>query len=395
EQTTSAVHNREAKIKRYKEKKDLEENLKRLAIYVEQPHVDDEVKRDYHSTLIRFWICLVKDELPTLKQEEQLLSLSPEQLQGKKEPVTKPMKPFIITRDAIQAAVFGAGYPSLPTMSLDELCTHQVQKGIFPSPKPISTDKVPSVRRIDPSETEKEAAEKKAAEEDALEDADDPQRLLKARQWDEFKDETRKVEISTVCHADVTYNSVGVFIHTSEVMPRKASVQYIQNSEPSFIRKFKEHAGIPCEPTIDSKRTELHKNSDDGDRPDEQPQLVWDPSSGVSESEARTFLEQRTLKDNEDATTDVSKSEVHPFGPHNHVPDNTDHHTTEPGKIIFRPKHSKEQQVLRRKSDLITSSSRSKDSLESRRRDRSPLQNQEAIGSGQGKLSFNFDEEDK
>ncbi|KAF6779377.1 hypothetical protein AHF37_01013 [Paragonimus kellicotti] len=175
------------------------------------------------------------------------------------------MKPFIITRDAIQAAVFGAGYPSLPTMSLDELCTHQVQKGIFPSPKPISTDKVPSVRRIDPSESEKEAAEKKAAEEDALEDADDPQRLLKARQWDEFKDETR----------------------------------------------------------------------------------------------------------------------------------DTDHHTTEPGKIIFRPKHSKEQQMPRRKSDLITSSGRSKDSLEARRRDRSPLQNQGAVGSGQGKLSFDFDEEDK
>ncbi|KAF7248940.1 hypothetical protein EG68_11217 [Paragonimus skrjabini miyazakii] len=178
-------------------------------------------------------------------------------------------------------------------------------------------------------------------------------------------------------------------------MPRKASVQYIQNSEPSFIRQFKEHAGIPCEPTIDSKRTELHKNFDDGDRPDEQPQLVWDPSSGVSESEARTFLEQRTLKDNEDAKTDVTKPELHPFGPQNHVPDDTDHHTTEPGKIIFRPKHSKEQQMPRRKSDLITSSSRSKDILESRRRDRSPLQNQGTIGSGQGKLSFDFDEEDK
>ncbi|KAF8562264.1 hypothetical protein P879_11660 [Paragonimus westermani] len=125
EQTSSAACNREAKIKRYKERKDLEENLKRLAVYVEQPHVDDEIKRDYYSTLIRLWICLVKDELPTLKQEDQLLSLSSEQLQRKKEPVAKPMKPFIITRDAIQAAVFGAGYPSLPTMSLDELCTHQ------------------------------------------------------------------------------------------------------------------------------------------------------------------------------------------------------------------------------------------------------------------------------
>ncbi|KAF8570891.1 hypothetical protein P879_07676 [Paragonimus westermani] len=167
-------------------------------------------------------------------------------------------------------------------------------------------------------------------------------------------------------------------------MPRKASVQYIQNSEPSFIRQFKEHAGIPCEPTIDSKRAELlHKNFDDGDRPDEQPQLVWDPSSGVSEDEARIFLGQRILKDNEDATTDFSNS------------DDINHHTTEPGKIIFQSKRSKEQQVPKRKSDLITSTSRSKNSLEASRRDRSPLKNQGASGSGQGKLSFNFDEEDK
>ena len=30
------------------------------------------------------------------------------------------MKLFILTRVAVQAQVFGAGYPSIPTMTLDE-----------------------------------------------------------------------------------------------------------------------------------------------------------------------------------------------------------------------------------------------------------------------------------
>ncbi|VDP84396.1 unnamed protein product [Echinostoma caproni] len=68
--------------------------------------------------------------------------------------------------------------------------------GLFPPPKsqPQSGEKSSStgVRRIDPSDSEKAAAEKKAAEEDALEDADDPERLRKARDWDAFKDDHRR-----------------------------------------------------------------------------------------------------------------------------------------------------------------------------------------------------------
>ena len=39
------------------------------------------------------------------------------------------MKPFILTKDALQAQVFGAGYPSIPTMTLDEFYQKEVREG--------------------------------------------------------------------------------------------------------------------------------------------------------------------------------------------------------------------------------------------------------------------------
>lgn len=36
-------------------------------------------------------------------------------------------------------------------------------------------------------------------------------------------------------------------------MSKKPKVQFIQNEEPSFIKEFKQRAGIPTAATIDSK----------------------------------------------------------------------------------------------------------------------------------------------
>ncbi|CAH8593614.1 unnamed protein product [Heterobilharzia americana] len=75
-------------------------------------------------------------------------------------------------------------------------------------------------------------------------------------------------------------------------MSKKARVQFIQNEEPSFIRQFKERAGIPADATIESKHKELTTDNGEDDRPDEQPQLVYDPCSEVDELEARAFIKQ-------------------------------------------------------------------------------------------------------
>ena len=38
------------------------------------------------------------------------------------------MKPFILVKSELQKQVFGAGYPSLPTMTLDEFYDQEMKK---------------------------------------------------------------------------------------------------------------------------------------------------------------------------------------------------------------------------------------------------------------------------
>lgn len=41
-----------------------------------------------------------------------------------------PLKPVIITRDAVQKAVYGLGYPSIPTMTVEEFYDNRVKEGL-------------------------------------------------------------------------------------------------------------------------------------------------------------------------------------------------------------------------------------------------------------------------
>jgi hypothetical protein len=44
------------------------------------------------------------------------------------------LKPVIITRDSMQKQVYGLGYPSLPTFTVDEWYTQMTDEGWFPKP---------------------------------------------------------------------------------------------------------------------------------------------------------------------------------------------------------------------------------------------------------------------
>ena len=48
--------------------------------------------------------------------------------------VLQTFRPFIITKDMIQKKVFGAGYPSLPTLTIEEFYEQKVQDGTFQIP---------------------------------------------------------------------------------------------------------------------------------------------------------------------------------------------------------------------------------------------------------------------
>merc|ERR1719328_840355 len=64
---------REEKIRRYKESKELEESMKGMKIKVEAEHCDEEVVRDYYLKLIRKSVHSALDELNSFEMEKEIL----------------------------------------------------------------------------------------------------------------------------------------------------------------------------------------------------------------------------------------------------------------------------------------------------------------------------------
>lgn len=136
----SMAQQRNEKIKRYKEQKELQSKLDILRKEVESQNVDDEILRDYTVTLIKSFAGQALDELYNLEKERPLVEqmnemrksaafgLQEERSRREKLP-HKPLKPIIITRDEVQKKVFGAGYPSLPTMTVQEFYDKRVSDG--------------------------------------------------------------------------------------------------------------------------------------------------------------------------------------------------------------------------------------------------------------------------
>lgn len=91
--------------------------------------------------------------------------------------VRPPLKPFILTRDALQNEVFGAGYPSLPVMTVDDWYDQRRKQGVVPGQS--TPQRTPA--GLTDEELQKQQQEKK-------EEEDDEEALQKARNWDDWKD---------------------------------------------------------------------------------------------------------------------------------------------------------------------------------------------------------------
>ena len=132
---------REEKIRRYKESKALECSLKELKFAIEKPSCDDDVLRDYYLKMIRKFTFSAMDELSSFETEKEILqhmakmreSGSTISVNSEKEKPKRPLKPIVITRDAIQKEIFGMGYKNLPVFSIEEFYEQRVRDGWFPS----------------------------------------------------------------------------------------------------------------------------------------------------------------------------------------------------------------------------------------------------------------------
>lgn len=193
-----AAHSRNDKIAQFRKKKELDEQIQQLHHAVRNETIDDEIKRDFFIKFINRSIIEASEELESLKLEKQMVQMRAVQIasgQSKKHhqhqvPSRPPMKPFIITRDNTQKAVFGMGYPSLPVMSVGEFYHQRVHEGIFPNEEQVQemNKQMLEARTANPDDKEDE---EKAANE-ILEENDDPEYLQRQRNMDEYKDVVRR-----------------------------------------------------------------------------------------------------------------------------------------------------------------------------------------------------------
>ncbi|KAL4630841.1 immunoglobulin-binding protein 1, partial [Arapaima gigas] len=178
-----ATH-RQAKIERYKQKKETEAKLSEIRSAVESGLADDEVVRDFYLLHVRKWITVALEEIESIDQEVEILKRMDVMKQNPVKPPPfqqrPPMKPFILTKDAVQAKVFGAGYPSLPTMTVNDWYEQHRKHGVLPDqglPR--------SAAEVDNEEREKEEKERQI-------EKDNEEALQKAREWDDWKDTHRR-----------------------------------------------------------------------------------------------------------------------------------------------------------------------------------------------------------
>ncbi|KFP73908.1 Immunoglobulin-binding protein 1, partial [Acanthisitta chloris] len=174
---------RKAKIDRYKQKKELENKLASMRSSVESGTADEDQIREFYILQIQRWISTSLEEIESIDQEMVILRSRgtarqpPTGLHGPSRPPRAPVRPFILTRDAAQARVFGAGYPGLPTMTVNDWYEQRRRQGV------VSGQSVPQrAPGGSDEELQKQQQEKKEEEED------DEEALQKARNWDDWKD---------------------------------------------------------------------------------------------------------------------------------------------------------------------------------------------------------------
>ncbi|XP_049876184.1 immunoglobulin-binding protein 1b [Pectinophora gossypiella] len=185
----SMVLSREAKIKRYKAAKELKEKIVTLSKAMKLQHTDEEIKREYFLTLIQSYVNNALDELSSIEQEKPILEYMTKR--GEHVPKEKarmpPLKPVIITRDAVQKSIYGLGYPSIPTMTIEEFYDNRVREGLFPG----SCTSIQQTT-IQSSEADADGEEADKIQKEKLTEADDPEHLARQRNFDEYKDDHRR-----------------------------------------------------------------------------------------------------------------------------------------------------------------------------------------------------------
>lgn len=186
---------RNAKMQKYKQKKELQEKIDQLKEAIDREEVDEDQQREFYVSMLKSCVLECEDDLASVALEKQMLEFrnnSGSREETKPAPRGPPLKPIIITRDAVQQAVYGLGYPSLPTMTVQDFYDQRVAEGIFPDPTKAPKEPQQKSRKDMTDQDVLEQEDLEAEEKERLEEADDVDYLARTRRMDEFKDEVRR-----------------------------------------------------------------------------------------------------------------------------------------------------------------------------------------------------------
>lgn len=192
-----AMHNRTVKIEKYKKMKLLDTRLEELESRVNSNQdADEETLREYHVSLIKKWIAESLDSLVAEVRPAIFFERNRSSNPSQQDPSTSTQQPapvkgqtITIVKNDLQKKVFGLGYPSRPTVTVDEFINKKITDGdlAFHAQKEVYANSLQ--RYAEKPDLRKEQEELSDAEHDEKEDCDDVEELNKKRRWDEFKDD--------------------------------------------------------------------------------------------------------------------------------------------------------------------------------------------------------------
>ncbi|KAK5977975.1 hypothetical protein GCK32_012916 [Trichostrongylus colubriformis] len=155
-----------------------------------QKHGDESVLRSLHLAVVKYWQVKVVEELESIEDELPLVEMMKKRMQEsttgsatsnmsvqKSDPKPAPLRPFIITRSQQQKAVFGLGYPSIPTMTVDEWYNQRFGHASSTSQQQQHQPHVNDANAHSGELEQEEAEERERA------------RLMR---WDDYKDDHRR-----------------------------------------------------------------------------------------------------------------------------------------------------------------------------------------------------------
>lgn len=191
---------RVAKIQRFKTLKSLEARIKELRplVRAKEGAIDDDILREFHLKTLTSFALNALDELASFDMEKPILMHMEKVRKGQAPdpktlgPPPRPLKPVIITRDAVQKEVFGMGYRNVPIFSIEEFYEQRVRDGWFPDPKEVKKQQNSLQDRTTADIKAQEEEEERVKEE--KEEQDDPEELARKRYMDDYKDEHKRGE---------------------------------------------------------------------------------------------------------------------------------------------------------------------------------------------------------